>query len=190
VTASRAGAFLARGSLLLTAAYPIAVYVLLDHGAVRLAGLLLAAVLALRVLRFDARRGAALALLLLAGVFAAVVLATGSELIARLYPVGVSATLLAVFGMSLASPPSIIERIARATGTELDAVGVRYTRTLTKVWCGFFLVNGAVALMTAVLSSREWWTLYNGLVSYALAGTLFVGERLVRPVLQRRMTPT
>lgn len=45
----------------------------------------------------------------------------------------------------------------------------------------FFLVNGAIALFTALYSSDKIWALYNGLISYGLMGMLFVGEWLVRP---------
>ena len=119
-------------------------------------------------------------------VFAAAIVATNSELLARLYPVGVSVTMLAVFGWTLLRPPSMVERIARATGVVLDEAGVRYTRTVTIVWCAFFIANGTVALATALAGSREAWALYNGLLSYLLAGAILVGERVVREVVRRR----
>ena len=123
------------GTVLLTAAYPVAVYFLIDPGAVRLAGLLLLAVLAARLFVPAARRGEAAALLAVGAVFAIAITFTGSELLARLWPVGVSAVMLAAFALTLARPPSMIERIARATGAELDVAGVRYTRTVTLIWC-------------------------------------------------------
>jgi len=51
---------------------------------------------------------------------------------------------------------------------------------VTQVWCGFFMLNGGIALATALWSSFEIWSLYNGLIAYLLMGTLFVGEYLVR----------
>jgi uncharacterized membrane protein len=187
VTTGRPASLLSQGSLLLAAMYPVAVYLLLDQGAVRLAGLLLIAALLLRFAVPGARRGETLALIALGVAFAAAILLTGSEQLARLYPVGVSLVLLVVFGLTLLNPPSMIERFARATGATLDAAGERYTRTLTVTWCGFFFCNGAIALYTAVAASREWWALWNGLLSYLLAGSLLIGERLVRPLLRRRL---
>ena len=55
-----------------------------------------------------------------------------------------------------------------------------YSRKVTQLWCGFFIVNGAIAAYTAVLASRETWAWYNGGVAYALMGLLFVGEWLYR----------
>jgi len=185
VTAPRQSGLLNTVSIVLLAAYPLAVYVLVERGGLRLAGLVLLAAVALRALSPGAVQGPALAALGMGAAFAAGITLGGSEVLARLYPVAVSAALLAAFGATLLRPPSMVERIARAGGGELDAAAVRYTRTLTAVWCGFFFLNGCVALGTALLGSREAWTLYNGLVSYLLVGALLAGERIVRPTLRR-----
>jgi uncharacterized membrane protein len=88
--------------------------------------------------------------------------------------------LLAGFAWSLVYPPTIIERIARITEPDLPAAGVRYTRAITLVWCGFFLCNGLAALYTALYTSFEVWALYNGLIAYVLIGCLLGGELLYR----------
>ncbi len=62
---------------------------------------------------------------------------------------------------------------------------MRYTRQVTGVWCGFFVVNAAIAVWTAVSASREIWALYNGFIAYIAMGTLFAGEWLLR----RRLFP-
>ncbi len=173
-------------SLTLLAAYPFGVYFLMGRGSVRVAGLVLAAVLAIRFLARGAPRLQALAALAIGALFAAAVALTNNEVLARLYPVGVSAMMLAVFGVTLLRPPSMAERLARATGAVLDEAGVRYTRTVTVIWCVFFVVNGAVALTTALAGSREAWALYNGLLSYLFAGALLAGERIVRELFIRR----
>jgi len=98
----------------------------------------------------------------------------------KLYPVLVNAMLLAVFATSLVYPPSVIERLARLREPELPASGVAYTRRVTQVWCGFFVVNGSIALGTALWASDATWALYNGLIAYGLMGVLFAGEWLVR----------
>jgi len=187
VTAPRQSGLLNTVSIVLLAAYPLAVYVLVERGGLRLAGLVLLAAVALRALSPGAVQGPALAALGMGAAFAAGITLGGSEVLARLYPVAVSAALLAAFGATLLRPPSMVERIARAGGGELDAAAVRYTRTLTAGWCGFFCLSGCVALGTALLGSREAWTLYNGLVSYLLVGALLAGERIVRPTLRRRL---
>lgn len=97
-----------------------------------------------------------------------------------LYPVFVNFMLLITFGLSLQHPPTVIERMARLKEPELSAAAVAYTRTVTKVWCLFFVLNGMAALGTALFASIEIWTLYNGAIAYVLIGTLFCGEYLVR----------
>ena len=98
----------------------------------------------------------------------------------KIYPVLVSASFLVLFLWSLKSPPSMIERIARLQDPDLPDKGVLYTRQVTKVWCGFFALNGLTALLITLLGSDSLWALYNGLISYLLMGMLFAGEWLVR----------
>jgi uncharacterized membrane protein len=163
------------------------VYLLLERGNVRYVGLLVLLAVGLRWLAPGAPVWFGASLAALGAAFALVLAVTDSELLARLYPVAVSGAMLVIFALTLWRPPSMIERIARASGPELDAAGVCYTRRLTLVWCGFFLANGLVALGTAGYASRETWVLYNGLVSYGLAATLLIGERLLRGPLVRRL---
>ncbi|WP_406662865.1 hypothetical protein [Gallaecimonas sp. GXIMD1310] len=94
----------------------------------------------------------------------------------KLYPVMINLGLLVSFAYSLYQGPSMIERLARLREPDLPASGVAYTRKVTWVWCGFFLINGAIALATALFASQQLWTLYNGVVSYVLIGCLFAGE--------------
>ncbi|WP_394680196.1 hypothetical protein [uncultured Comamonas sp.] len=101
-------------------------------------------------------------------------------LMVKLYPVWVNAVLLAVFGYSLLHPPSVVERLARLQEPALPASGVRYTRKVTLVWCLFFVLNGAVAAITALWGSDAVWAFYNGLLAYLLMGCLMGGEWLVR----------
>jgi uncharacterized membrane protein len=112
--------------------------------------------------------------------------AVDAGLAMRLYPVLMNAAMLAAFAWSLAQPPSMIERFARLHEPDLPESGVRYTRTVTFVWCGFFILNGAVALWTALQASLELWALYNGLIAYGLMGALLGGEFLVRGFVRKR----
>ena len=108
------------------------------------------------------------------------VIATNSELLLRLYPASISASMLILFGATLIQPPSMVERFARLEHPELSPEHSRYTRRVTEIWCVFFVANGAIAAYTAAFASREVWALYNGLIAYVLMGTLFMGERLFR----------
>jgi uncharacterized membrane protein len=139
--------------------------------------LLLAAAARLPAMKVSlaARWSAAAALLLAAGAVWA-----NALLPLKLYPVLVNAALLAAFAYSLASPPSMIERMARLTEPNLPPAAIAYTRVVTQVWCGFFVVNGSIALGTAIWASPAVWSLYNGVIAYVLMGLLFAGEYLVR----------
>jgi len=98
----------------------------------------------------------------------------------KLYPVVVNAALLGVFAYSLFSPPTVVERLARMRGMEYPVEAVGYMRCVTQVWCGFFALNGSIALWTAVWGSSAVWWLYNGFIAYVLIGLLFCGEYMVR----------
>lgn len=96
------------------------------------------------------------------------------------YPLWVNSGMLLLFGWSLCYPPTVVERIARLMEGELDAKGVAYTRKVTQVWCGFFLLNGSIAALTAWWGDWDLWVLYNGFIAYLLMGLLMAAEWLVR----------
>lgn len=171
-------------------AYPVGVYFGLQVMQPRWFGLLILLVLLLRhgqaARRFlsDVRSPEWLAFGGL-GVMALGIMATNSVQMLLFYPAAVSVSLLMVFYGTLLRPPSMIERIARLTEPDLPPQGVLYTRRVTMVWCGFFVVNGSLAVLTAFMS-REWWVLYNGLLSYIAMGVLFAGEWFVRIRVRHR----
>lgn len=173
--------------LALTAAYPLIIYFSLGHVEPRYLALLLLVLGGLRWMAGGAQlvqaRWIALAALLLAGSTALL----NMSLPLKLYPVLVNVVLLVVFGLSLVRGPSVAERIARLSEPDLDAYGQAYTRRVTQVWCAFFVINGSIALATALWASDEVWALYNGLIAYLLIGTLMGGEWLVRRTLRARI---
>jgi uncharacterized membrane protein len=125
-----------------------------------------------------------------AALAAACLLGIGSvinaNLAMRIYPVLMSVAMLTAFALSLARPPSMIERFARVFEPDLSEAGVRYTRTVTWVWCAFFLLNAGAALWTALAASLKTWALYNGAISYGLMGLLLGVEFLVRGPVRRQ----
>ncbi|MDI4635512.1 hypothetical protein J7U46_20780 [Pelomonas sp. V22] len=172
--------------LALTGAYPLIVYFSLGHVEPRYLALLLLVLGGLRWMAGGAQvlqgRWLALAALLLAGSTALL----NASLPLKLYPVLVNLVLLLVFAMSLVRGPSMVERIARLQDPNLDAHGQAYTRRVTEVWCAFFVLNGGIALATALWASAETWALYNGLIAYLLIGALMGGEWLLRRTLRAR----
>lgn len=171
--------------------YPFLVYFGLIWFDARAVALLLIALAAVRLACLDkAPRGAPLcqALLLPIAVVALIgllVMVSGEPSLLRFYPVAVNAGMLLLFGATLLRPPSMIERIARLAEPRLTPKAARYTRVVTQVWCGFFVVNGAIALATTVFADFAVWTLYNGLIAYLLMALLFLGELFVRRRVRR-----
>lgn len=105
------------------------------------------------------------------------------------YPLAVSLALLCLFGWSLTRPMSLVERLARLQDPALPAAAIGYTRRVTQVWCGFFVINGALAAFTIWHGDLALWSLYNGFISYLLMGGLMGAEYLVRRRLLKRLTP-
>ncbi|MGO2076739.1 MAG: hypothetical protein ACTH3B_16545, partial [Pseudoalteromonas sp.] len=102
-----------------------------------------------------------------------------SELALKFYPVVINSCFLAVFAYSLYNPPSFVEVIASKFET-LDEQGKRYTRTVTKVWCVFFVINGLIATATVFHPDPKVWLTYNGFISYLLMGLLMAIELIIR----------
>ncbi len=165
----------------LTILYPFVVYFTLGHLEPRLLALILLVVYGTRYL-LGRRNAPSYAAWLFGGIasFAVLVFAMDSQTTLYYYPVLINLILFVLFGHSVLYPPTVIERIARLREPDLPASGVAYTRKVTLVWLGFFLLNGSLALITAVIGNVELWSLYNGLIAYLLMGLLFAGEFLVR----------
>ncbi|HXV83722.1 MAG TPA: hypothetical protein VEG60_28015 [Candidatus Binatia bacterium] len=171
--------------LLITLLYPLAIWLGGEVEPRFLAGLLLLAGLT----RFLTLKGNPAELWWLGGAALLLIAAVWSNLLLplKLYPVLVNGVLLGVFAYSLFFPPSMIERFARMSEPDLPAHAIGYTRRVTQIWCLFFAINGAIALMTALWASPATWTLYNGLIAYLAMGLLFAGEYVVRWHFKRQL---
>lgn len=121
-----------------------------------------------------------------------VALTLDSALFLRFYPVALSVCLLFLFGSTLWFGPNIIFKFACLGDKNLHKSALRpfveaYCRKTTMVWCGFFILNGSFAAYTCLVGSDKLWTIYNGLVSYILMGCLFVGEFMIRKLVQKQI---
>lgn len=164
---------------LATLLYPLAIWIGLARFEPRWLAL---ALLALALLRAAVSREAVwLAAAVGAGVLVAATWVSNHGLPLKLYPVLVNAVLLGVFALSLWRPPTVIERLARLGQPDLPPAAIPYVTNVTRIWCAFFVVNGGIALWTALVASDAIWALYNGVIAYLLIGALLLGERLVRP---------
>lgn len=102
------------------------------------------------------------------------------------YPVIVNAVLFIVFAASLFTDKPIITMLAMLKEKELPPFALLYTRRLTVFWSAFFVLNGLIALYTAIINDLNIWTLYNGLISYILIGIIFVAEYILRVTLKKK----
>jgi len=168
----------------LFAGYPVAVYVGLTRFSARGLGLVLALLLLpglvhklRRARREDLRTVARLPL----SIFA--LLALSAWLDDRRFvfalPLLINGALLLQFAGSLRSTP-LVERFARMQQPTLSGAQVAYCRSVTKVWCAFFVLNALTSALLAGFASLSAWALYNGLVAYLLMGSLATVEYVVR----------
>lgn len=172
-------------------AYPLIVYFGLNNFDVRIVALVLIGMAVLRLVLVKKIDGLASAMpqtnlviiaLLCVGVLT---LASNLPVLLQYYPVIMNILMFVLFFTSLFRPPTVIERIARIGTPDLPATGIAYTRKVTIVWCGFFVLNGGMALYTVLGTSLGFWAVYNSLVSYSLMGLLLAGEYLVRRRVKR-----
>ena len=160
-------------------AYPFMVYWGLQHfQASKLLPLLLV-LLALRWLT-GSRVSERMVLVAISIGVAIIAFTWGHQLGLKFYPVMVNFGFLVLFGGSLVSPPSMVERLARIREPNLSPQGVAYTLKVTWMWSVFFLINGSIAATTALWASNEVWVMYNGFIAYLLIGILAGAEWLVR----------
>jgi uncharacterized membrane protein len=184
-TPRRTPPLLAAVLLLASLAYPVVVYLALGHVSPRWIALLLVALALARacVTRESFWLGAAA----LASLLAAASFLGDRWGPLKLYPALVNLVMFGLFAMSLWRGPTVVERLARLRETNFPPAAIAYTRRVTQVWCGFFVVNGLIAVATALWASAAAWALYNGLLSYVAMGALMGGEWLVRRRVRGRI---
>lgn len=128
---------------------------------------------------------------LVLGVLIIAIFITNSDRLLKLYPIIINGSFLLTFSYTLIRSPSMILRFASLQDKKLkdnaDYAGiVIYCRTVTFIWCGFFIFNILVASYLTFYASDFAWSLYNGLISYILIGILVTGEMVVRRLVQKK----
>lgn len=101
----------------------------------------------------------------------------------QVYPLMVNGGLLAVFGSSLWTNKSMIERFAEVYEKNITPKKQAYMRKVTQCWCGFFVLNFAISAYTWTAMSLLAWTWYNGVISYLLIGLLLTSEYAYRRII-------
>lgn len=169
--------------------YPFLVYLLLDRVSPALMIVGLGILGAARIATGSSvHRKHRTLLLVLLGLFCTLAFLDARWEWVKLYPVLVSAVGATWFAWTLIRPPSAAERLARLANPreQFDRRKSSYTKRVTQVWVVFFLFNGGAATYTALAASTGVWTIYNGLISYLLIGSLLGGEYLFRLWYRKR----
>ena len=171
---------------LLIAAYPLAIYFLIDRMDPLFWICALGVLFALRLSTVKLRRPQLCAALFAIVVFCVVAALDRQLTVLKLYPVIIN-LILAIYGLyTLVHPPSAIEKFSQWMGMAVEGPAVPYTRRLTLVWVIFFVLNAAAAAYTALWEQTEVWAIYNGFISYLLMGLLLVLEYPIRLLYRRR----
>lgn len=177
--------------------YPVLVYFSLQYYSARAAAVVLlfgVSPLLIRALRSranaraegadsaDVRAMGAWGWVLPAGAVGLIVLALLSDSVRSLLlvPVCINGALLLSFGLTLFQKRSLIERFARLQHDDLSVQEQGWCRLWTMIWSGFFAFNIVLATLFTATRSVEWWTFYNGLLSYLIMGMLFATEYALR----------
>jgi uncharacterized membrane protein len=82
----------------------------------------------------------------------------------------------------------MVERFARMVEPNLSPAELAHCRSVTVVWCVFFVLN-AVVNCTLGFIDHTWWALYTGVFAYIVVGGLLAGEYVVRKARFRRYGP-
>ena len=171
--------------VILGIAYPVLIFFSLSHFEPRVVAFVVLALAGVRLL--VASTSAAIAFVrevwlpaVAVGAVAVITAIWNDPMGLLLAPALINVALLVSFGSSLWGERPIIERFARLQTGDLTTAEVQYCRSVTLLWCGFFVVNGSAALFLALAGNIENWALFTGLISYILIGTLFGAEYIYR----------
>ena len=171
---------------LVLAGYPLIVYLLLDEVGPAMLGIILVVIMIIRSIILK-RHAPAMTwgMLALAAIAIGLLIFDDTAIVLKMYPTLINLGLLTAFGYTLFFPPSMIERFVRAMNIPIHAKTTSYTRVVTMIWCGFFAINSIVATLVTFSGSLGAWTLYNGLISYLIMGSIMVVEYIFRYFYKR-----
>lgn len=175
---------LALGGLLVL--YPPLVWYALSRGSAQSGALWLLAVAVPLALLAQRRESVRVARILGAAPFATVGALVLAATLDRaefllLVPTAINAVFLLAFGVTLrpgAMP--MVERFARLSLSDPSPEQLAWCRLWTWIWCAFFVANGTLAGLLALLAPLDVWAFYAGFLAYLLSGSLFAVEYLLR----------
>jgi uncharacterized membrane protein len=106
-------------------------------------------------------------------------------------PAVIPAALFIAFARSLrpGEQPWVARVATLMRGAPLPEPLVVYTRQVTLLWCGVFIVMFASAVVLAIWASLELWSLMTNIVHYLVLGAIFVAEFAYRRLRFRDLEP-
>lgn len=113
------------------------------------------------------------------------------DLLIYIYPLLIYIMFFAVFINNIKTKP-LIEYFAEIEHKirhlpQLNEKEKRYTKKLTYIWSGFFLLNALICLILSLIEDKTYWFFYTGVAGYALTGILFISERIFRNKIMKLM---
>ncbi len=107
------------------------------------------------------------------------------EQLAKFIPLIIYTSLFSLFAVSLGAGkvPLITAFASLMRGqavADLHPQVQRYTRRLTLVWCGLFLLLGVSSLLLALYAPIYLWSLFSNVISYIIIGLVFLLEIGIR----------
>ncbi|MDR2181205.1 MAG: hypothetical protein LBN92_00835 [Treponema sp.] len=114
-----------------------------------------------------------------------------SPLVFKLYPALADLAYSVIFGMSLFIPPPIVYQIEILAAQDIkkilsEARLLSLSRTMTIIWCVFFIIDGIISVITTFAGSDTAWGIYNAGVSYATMGLIFAAQFLYYKFVVRK----
>lgn len=102
------------------------------------------------------------------------------------YPVIINILMLILFGSSLFSSQTFVERLARLQIPTLPPQAVLYTRRVTQVWCVVFILNIGITTTLILLEQFYYWALFSGIISYVILASVMAIEWLIRQRMMKK----
>jgi uncharacterized membrane protein len=111
-----------------------------------------------------------------------------ATLASRAYPVVISLAVASLFAITLWHPPSLVEKLALASGEHWSPSLRVYCRNVTAVWAVWLTSNAAIAVGLAIAGDDRAWAIWTGVISYVISGLVFAIEWWLRQtVVGRRL---
>lgn len=185
---------LQRATLLTSIAYPLVIHLAVISNGLVVALFALLVLSALHSINQIQRSGIALEALMPVTVFGLTLacLVTDSHFAIFLPPVLISLGLFTLFASSLRpGREALITRFARTVMGESDAEVLVYTRHVTQVWSGFFLVMATESVLLALFAPLATWSLFTNALNYLFVALMFGAEFLYRCIrFRHKHSPT